>query len=451
MPYPTHHTVAFSFVPPQLSDISAADTAWVLVSAALVLLMTPALAFFYGGMVRSKNALNTMMMSFCSLGVVGCTWAFAGYSFAFSEGNTWIGGLDHLFLQGVGFEPREGQTIPHLLFCMFQGTFAIITAAIISGALVERMRFSAYLIFIALWTLFVSAPICHWVWGPGGWLGAMGALDYAGGTVVHVNAGAAAVVGALLIGSRKDYGRQALLPHNVPYILLGTGLLWFGWFGFNAGSALAADTSASLAFANTLLAPCAAMVTWLLLDHIRIAKMTAVGAATGTVVGLVAITPAAAFVSPMDAIAIGLIATFPSYFAIQYRSRTRLDDSLDVAAAHGFGGLTGAILVGVFARESWGGTAGLLEGNGAQVVTQSVAVFAALGFSALASLVLYKLVNLAVPLRVELDEEGRGLDVPLHGEQAISSGEGAVLLTRTKRTPTESALLQAGDTAGKSA
>ncbi len=448
MPHTTSSFVALFSAP---ADLSTADTAWILVSAALVLLMTPALAFFYGGMVRSKNALNTMMMSFCSLGVVGCVWAFAGYSLAFSEGSAWIGGLDHLFLKGVGFEPRDGQTIPHLLFCIFQGTFAIITAAIISGALVERMRFSAYLFFIALWTLFVYAPVCHWVWGPGGWLEAMGALDYAGGTVVHVNAGAAAVVGALLIGSRKDYGRQALLPHNVPYILLGTGLLWFGWFGFNAGSALAADESASLAFANTFLAPCAAMVTWLLLDHIRISKMTAVGAATGTVVGLVAITPAAAFVGPMDAIAIGMIATFPSYLAIQYRSRSRLDDSLDVAAAHGVGGLTGAMLVGVFAREAWGGTAGLFEGNAAQVAIQGTAVLAALAFSALASFALFKLVSLVIPLRVELEEEGRGLDVPLHGEQAISSGEGAVLLTRTKRPPKESATTQAGDPAGTSA
>ena len=448
MPHPTSLPVALSSLS---SNVSSADTAWILVSTALVLLMTPALAFFYGGMVRSKNALNTMMMSFCSLGVVGCVWAFAGYSLAFSEGSSLIGGFDHLFLQGVGFEPREGQTIPHLLFCVFQGTFAIITAAIISGALVERMRFSAYLFFIALWTLFVYAPVCHWVWGPNGWLGAMGALDYAGGTVVHVNAGAAAVVGALLIGSRKDYGRQALLPHNVPFILLGTGLLWFGWFGFNAGSALAANESASLAFANTLLAPCAAMVTWLFLDHMRIAKMTAVGAATGTVVGLVAITPAAAFVGPMDAIVIGMIATFPSYLAIQYRSRSRLDDSLDVAAAHGVGGLMGAMLVGVFAREAWGGSAGLLEGNASQVGVQAIAVLAALSFSALASFALYKLVSIMLPLRVELDEEGRGLDVPLHGEQAISSGEGAVLLTRTKRAPTEGAPSSAGDPAGTSA
>jgi len=436
MLHPTAPLAALSSLP---SDISSADTAWILVSAALVLLMTPALAFFYGGMVRSKNALNTMMMSFCSLGVVGCVWALAGYSLAFSEGNAWIGGLDHLFLQGVGLEPREGQTIPHLLFCVFQGTFAIITAAIISGALVERMRFSAYLAFIGLWTLFVYAPVCHWVWGPNGWLGAMGALDYAGGTVVHINAGAAAVVGALLIGSRKDYGRQALLPHNVPFVLLGTGLLWFGWFGFNAGSALAANETASLAFANTFLAPCAAMVTWLFLDHMRIAKMTAVGAATGTVVGLVAITPAAGFVGPMGAVAIGMIATFPSYLAIQYRSRSRLDDSLDVAAAHGIGGLMGALLVGVFASEAWGGSAGLMEGNSSQVFTQVVAVLAALGFSALASFGLYKCVNLVLPLRVELDEEGRGLDVPLHGEQAISSGEGAVLLTRTTRAPAQDA------------
>jgi len=411
--------------------------------------MTPALAFFYGGMVRSKNALNTMMMSFCSLGVVGLVWAFAGYSLAFSEGNAFIGGLDHVFLKGVGLEPGEGETIPPLLYCVFQGTFAIITAAIISGALVERMRFSSYLLFITLWTLFVYAPICHWVWGPDGWLD--GALDYAGGTVVHINAAAAAVVGALLIGSRKDYGSQALLPHNVPFILLGTGLLWFGWFGFNAGSALAANSEAGLAFANTFFAPAAAMVTWLLLDHVRVSKMTAIGAATGTVVGLVAITPAAAYVSPMDAIAVGVIATFPSYFAIQYRSRSRLDDSLDVAAAHGVGGIVGALLVGVFARESWGGTAGFIEGNFAQLGTQAMAVLAALTFSAVASLTLYKLVALVSPLRVERDEEGRGLDVHLHGEQAISSGEGAVLISRPTSKRVKKQTKEAGEPAGTSA
>jgi len=303
-----------------------------LVATALVLLMTPALAFFYGGLVRSKNVLNTMMMSLASLGAVGIAWVVAGYSLAFAPGYGWIGGGAHLFLHGVGLEAKG--SIPHVLFMAYQGTFAIITAALISGAIVERMRFGPYLAFITLWALTVYAPVAHWVWG-GGWLARLGALDFAGGTVVHVNAGVGALVAALLLGPRKDYGRQALLPHSVPFVLLGASLLWFGWFGFNGGSALGANASAALAFVNTLVAPMATLVVWMLLDLARTGKATAVGAATGIVVGLVAITPAAGFVSPMSAVAIGAIAALPSYYAIQWRSTTRLDDSLDVLAAHG--------------------------------------------------------------------------------------------------------------------
>nr|MBA3895302.1 ammonium transporter [Gemmatimonadales bacterium] len=267
-----------------------ADTAWMLVATALVLLMTPALAFFYGGLVRSKNSLNTMMMSFVALGAVGIVWALAGYSLAFAEGNALIGGTAHLFLEGIGLEASG--TIPHLLFLVYQGTFAIITAALISGAVVERMRFGPYLAFIVLWTLLVYAPMAHWVWG-GGWLMERGVLDFAGGTVVHINAGVSALVAALVLGVRKDYGRQAILPHNVPFVLLGAGLLWFGWFGFNGGSALAANELAALAFSNTALAPMATLVVWVLLDYYRTGRATAVGGATAIVVGLVAITPAA--------------------------------------------------------------------------------------------------------------------------------------------------------------
>ena len=417
-----------------LEGISAADTGWVLVSTAMVLLMTPALAFFYGGMVRSKNALNTMMMSYVSLGVVGVLWAVVGYSLAFAPGNAFIGGTDHVFLAGVDLEPHG--SIPHLLFMAFQGTFAIITAALISGAVVERMRFGSYLAFIAAWTLLVYAPVCHWVWG-GGWLAESGALDYAGGTVVHVNAGIAAVVAACIVGPRRDHGRQALLPHNIPFVLLGAGLLWFGWFGFNAGSALRADGIAALAFVNTLLAPAATLVIWMTLDLRRTGKTTAIGMATGLVVGLVSITPAAGFVGPMSALAIGAIAAIPSYFAIVALSRTRLDDSLDVAAAHGVGGLVGAILVGVFARSAWGGAPGLLDGNGAQVVTQLVAVVAALAYSGVMSLVLLKAISLVAPLRVAARDESRGLDVPIHGEQACSTGEGAILIVQSEATPAE--------------
>lgn len=405
--------------------VDGADTAWMLVSTALVLLMTPALAFFYGGLVRSKNALNTMMMSFVALAFVGVGWALLGYTLAFGEGGPFLGGLGHLFLRGVGLEAQG--TIPHVLFLAFQGTFAIITAALVSGALVERMRFPAYLAFLTLWGLFVYAPIAHWVWG-GGFLGALGALDFAGGTVVHINAGVAALVGALVLGARKDYGRQAILPHNVPFTLLGAALLWFGWFGFNGGSALAANASAALAFANTMLAPAATLLAWTLLDLLRTGKATAVGAATAIVVGLVAVTPAAGFVSPLSALLIGALAAFPSYYALLWRARTRLDDSLDVFAGHGVGGITGALLTGLLAEEAWGGAKGLLFGNPAQLGVQALAVAVAMAYSALGTFALLKLVGLLTPLRAGPKEEGVGLDVTQHGEEAYTSGEGAILV-----------------------
>ncbi|HEX5872651.1 MAG TPA: ammonia channel protein, partial [Longimicrobium sp.] len=293
--------------PPESRPIDGADTAWLLIATALVLLMTPALGFFYGGLVRSKNMLNTLMMSFASLGVVGVTWALIGFSIAFAPGWTGSGGFGYAGLRGVGLEGGAWGATPHLLYMAYQGSFAIIAAALISGAVVERMRFGPYLAFIAAWSVLVYAPVAHWVWG-GGWLADLGALDFAGGAVVHVNAGVAAVVAALTVGSRKDYGKQALLPHDVSYVLLGAGLLWFGWFGFNGGSALAANGVAALAFVNTLLAPAAALTAWMLLDLIRTRKATAVGAGTGVVVGLVAITPAAGFVGPLGAMAIGALA-----------------------------------------------------------------------------------------------------------------------------------------------
>src|SRR6478752_8155387 len=316
-------------------DMNQADTAWMLVSTALVLLMTPALAFFYGGLVRSKNALNTMMMSFVSLGFVGVLWAVIGYSLAFAPGNNWIGDTSRVFLHGVGLDAQG--TIPHLLFMCYQGTFCIITAALISGAIVERMRFSAYVVFITLWAVVVYAPLAHWVWG-GGFLADMGAWDFAGGTVVHVNAASAALVAAIVLGKRQGYPSSSLLPHSVPLVLLGSGLLWFGWFGFNAGSALAASPIAGLAFVTTMLAPAGTLVVWTLLDWFRLGKSTAVGAATAIVVGLVAITPAAGFISPMNGLILGAIAAIPSYFALIIRAKTSLDDSLDVVAAHGVGG-----------------------------------------------------------------------------------------------------------------
>src|SRR5438270_7921056 len=291
-----------------LPSISSADTAWLLISTALVLMMAPARGFFYGGMVRAKNALDAVMMSLSALGLLGLAWAFFGYSIAFGHAWRWCGGSEYFFLRGVGLEANG--TIPHVLFFAYQGTFAIITAALISGAIVERMRFGPYIAFITLWSLVVYAPIAHWVWG-GGWLGKLGALDFAGGTVVHINAASAALVCALVVGARKDYARQAILPQNVPFTLLGAGLLWLGWFGFNAGSALAANKIAALAFANTMLAPTATLVVWTLLDLVRTKKATAIGAATAIVVGLVAITPAAGFISPQSAILLGAIAALP--------------------------------------------------------------------------------------------------------------------------------------------
>jgi ammonium transporter, Amt family len=403
-----------------------ADIAWMLLSTALVLLMTPALAFFYGGLVRSKNALNTMMMSFVALGPVAVVWALIGYSLAFAPGNSFIGSLSFAGLRNVGMEPQG--TIPHLLFMAFQGTFAIITPALISGAVVERMRFNAYLAFITLWVVAVYAPVAHWVWG-GGFLATMGALDFAGGAVVHVNAASAALVAAVVIGPRKDYGRHAILPHNVPFTMLGAGLLWFGWFGFNAGSALSAGTTATLAFTNTLLAPAATLAAWTLIDLLRGGTVTAVGAATAIVVGLVVITPAAGFVGPTAAIAMGALGAIPSYFTLIYRAKTKLDDSLDVVAAHGLGGATGAILTGVFATTAWsGGPNGLLGGHPAQVVTQIASVLIVLLYSGGATFAILKLLALVMPLRIAERNEKLGLDVSDHGEEAYTHGDGAILV-----------------------
>ena len=400
--------------------MNQADTAWMLIATALVLLMTPALAFFYGGLVRSKNSLNTMMMSFISLGVVGLAWALIGYSLAFTTGTAWLGDLSNALLSGVGIEAKG--TIPHALFMAFQGTFCIITAALISGAIIERMRFSAYVAFITIWAVAVYAPIAHWVWG-GGWLAQWGALDFAGGTVVHINAAVAALVAALVVGKRSDYGSSSILPHNVPFVLLGAGLLWFGWFGFNAGSALAASPQAGLAFVTTMLAPAATLVVWAGIDALRTGKPTSVGCATAIVVGLVAITPAAGYISPLSAIALGAIAAVPSYFGLILRAKTKLDDSLDVVAAHGLGGTVGALLTGVLAQKAFNGTIdGALFGNPRQLLIQGVAVLAAIVYSGLATFVILKLVGLVISLRATATEESEGLDITEHGEEAYAFG-----------------------------
>jgi Amt family ammonium transporter len=426
--------------------MNQADTGWMLISTALVLLMTPALAFFYGGLVRSKNALNTMMMSFISLGFVGVLWALIGYSLALSPGSNWIGDLSFAFLKGVGLSEKGAVvplTIPHALYMAFQATFCIITAALISGAIVERMNFKAYVAFISLWSVIVYAPIAHWVWG-GGWLADLGAWDFAGGTVVHVNAGIAAFVAAIVVGKRSDYGKASILPHNVPTVLLGAGLLWFGWFGFNAGSALAANQIAALAFVTTMLAPAGTLVVWTFLDLMRSGKPTAVGCATAIVVGLVAITPAAGFVSPLNGLILGGLAAFPSYFALIIRARTSLDDSLDVVAAHGVGGTVGAILTGVFAQKAVNGVFdGAIGGNVGQIGIQALAVATAILYSGTMSFILLKAISLVVPLRAGAGDEAEGLDLTMHGEEAYLHAGVMEPLLAPVAAETHGAVLQA--------
>jgi ammonium transporter, Amt family len=429
--------VAMAQDPVSAPAVPAGDIAWMMTSSALVLLMVVGLAFFYGGLVRRKNVLNTMMMSFVSLGVVGLTFAAVGYSLAFSGHSAIVGSLAHVGLRGLA--AGGGSGLPGLLAFAFQATFAMITAALISGAVVERMRFGPYMLFIALWSVLVYAPIAKWVWG-GGFLQRMGALDFAGGTVVHINAGVAAAVLALVLGRRSDYGRKAMLPHQVPLTLLGAGLLWFGWFGFNAGSAQAADATAVLAFVNTLLAPAATLVVWALLDLARGGRATAVGLATGVVVGLVAITPAAGFVSPAGALAIGALATVPSYLLILWRARSRLDDALDVFSAHGIGGISGALLTGLFASKAWGAP---VNGGLAQLGVQALAVVTAIGFSALGTLVIARVLAAFTPLRADADSEAQGLDVAMHGEEAYTDGEGALLMPVSRLEPKPAAVATA--------
>jgi Amt family ammonium transporter len=411
-----------------LAALSAGDTAWVLTSTALVMLMVPGLALFYGGLVREKHSLNTLMMSLAALGVVGVQWVLLGYSLAFAPGSPAIGGLAHWGFGGVGAAPNAtyAGTVPHLAFAAFQGMFAAITVALISGALVERLSFRAYLLFAALWATLVYAPLAHWVWGDGGWLRALGALDFAGGTVVHVSAGTAAVVAAAMLGRRTRIGRAPIVPHNVPFTLVGAGLRWVGWFGFNGGSALSANGVAAGALVTTHTAAATALTAWMLLDMARTGTCTAVGAATGAVVGLVAITPAAGFVTPRAALAIGALAACASHAMIQLRARTRVDDALDVFACHGAAGIVGAVLTGVFATKAVNpaGGDGLLAGNAALLGVQLLAVLATMGFVGAATAGILVLVRLVQPLRVSLDTELAGVDVAEHGEKAYHGGLG---------------------------
>jgi len=414
-----------------VAAISAGDTAWVLTSTALVMVMTVGLAFFYGGLVRPKNALNTMMMSVVALGLVSVQWVLFGYSIAFGHGTPFWGGLAWLGFKGVGLDPDPAYaaTIPLQAHAMFQLMFAIITPALISGAIVERMRFRAYVAFLVLWSTFVYDPLAHWVWGAGGWLQKLGALDFAGGTVVHISAGVSALVAARMLGPRKDFKRAPIVPHNVPLVLLGAGLLWFGWFGFNAGSALAANGLAAAAFTNTNTAAAAALVMWACLDLFRTGKVTAVGAATGLVVGLVGITPAAGYITPPASLAVGALAALVSYTAIQIRSTTRLDDSLDVFSCHGLAGVAGAMLTGVFATKlvNPAGGDGWLAGNFAQMGVQLVAVLAAAALAAAGTAVIMAVVNATLGAKADVREQLSGLDLSEHGEDAYFGGEQGAL------------------------
>ena len=410
------------------AQVDSGDTAWMLAATALVLLMTPALGLFYAGLVRSKNTLNTFMMCVAALAVATITWVLVGYSIAFADGNGLIGGFDYVFLRDVAFEPRAGTAIPQLLFMAFQATFCIVTTALVAGAVVERMRFGAFLAFAALWSVLVYGVLAHWAFG-GGWLQAQGTLDFAGGVPVEMGSGFSALAAALVVGARKDYGRQALLPHNSVYVLLGAGLLWFGWFGFNGGSAFSAGNVGVLAFVNTLLAPACALATWFVLDVLRSRRVTAIGAATAIVVGCVGITPAAGFIGPIWAMALGVIAALPSYAVIVWRPRSRVDETLDVLAAHGVAGLTGILFVGLVAQTSWNGVSdGLLYGDAAQLGEQAVAVLAAPAYAFAATFVLLKLIGLVTPLRATEREEALGMDIVSHGEEAYARGEGAILV-----------------------
>lgn len=409
--------VSVGVVSAETGEISAGDTAWILTSAALVLFMTPGLGFFYAGMVRTKNVLSTLMHSFVMCGVVGVVWVLWGYSLAFSGSSPWIGDLGYFGLNGIGLEALDGGTIPHLLFMMFQGMFAIITAALISGAFAERIRFGAFIVVMILWTTLVYSPICHWVWASGGWLFERGALDFAGGTVVHISSGIAALAFALVLGRRKNLGSEEMAPHNLTLTILGTGILWFGWFGFNAGSALAADGRAASAFVVTNTAAAAAALSWLLVEKVHRGKPTALGAASGAVAGLVAITPASGFVNAMGALCIGAIVSLLSYAAIQMKSKLRYDDALDVVGIHFVGGAWGAIATGLFAVEAIGGSNGVFFGGGfAPLVEQIIAVVATAVYSFVVTMIILLAVKLVMPLRVTSEEETTGLDLTQHGE-----------------------------------
>jgi len=404
--------------------MNTGDTAFVLASAGLVMLMTPGLAFFYGGMVRRKNILGVLMQCFIILCVLSLQWVLFGYSLAFSKGNGFIGGLQWAFLNGVGLEPNAdyAATIPHQAFMIYQGMFAIITPALIIGAFAERMKFSAFLIFSLAWAFFIYDPVAHWVWGTGGWLREMGALDFAGGTVVHINAGVAALVTAVMLGKRRNIN-HAVPPHNLPLTVMGAALLWFGWFGFNAGSALAANGTAVNAFVVTNTAAAAGGLTWALIDWFHVGKPTMFGTVTGAVGGLVAITPAAGFVGVIPAIFIGVGVSVICFFAVSWlKPKFGYDDSLDAFGVHGIGGMWGALATGLFASTAInaGGKNGLFFGNPKQLLVQLVAVAVTAVYTLVGSFILLKLIDKTVGLRVTEKDELMGLDLTQHKESAYT-------------------------------
>ena len=407
-------------------NFNSGDTAWILVSAALVLLMTPGLAFFYGGMVRGKNVLGMLAQNFVTMGVVSVLWITGVYSLAFSGTGKWIGdfhqfGLNHIWQQATGF---EALTIPPLVFCAFQLMFAIITPALITGGTADRLKFGSWTLFSAIWLVVVYAPVAHWVFSPSGWLFKLGALDFAGGTVVHANAGAAALALILVIGKRKGWPKERMRPHNVPFVLLGTGLLWFGWFGFNAGSALAANTTSAFAFVNTNTATGAALLAWMLTEKIRDGHATTLGAASGAVAGLVAITPACGFVSPMGSIAIGFAAGVVCALATGLKTKLGYDDALDVIGVHLIGGILGALSIGLFATKmtnSAGSNGVFYKGGWTLMGHQAVAVLAVVAYSFIATYILAQILDKVIGLRVSAEDENIGLDLSQHAETAYET------------------------------
>jgi Amt family ammonium transporter len=414
-PAPAAAAPAAAAPAPTPQKLDSGNTAWMLTSTALVLFMTvPGLALFYGGMVRKKNVLATMMQSFAITALVTIIWMVLGYSLAFREGNPYFGGFDRLFLNGMGLNAMsgtDGANIPESVFMTFQMTFAIITPALIAGAFADRMKFSAMLWFMAIWSLVVYSPIAHWVWGPGGWLADKGVLDYAGGTVVHINAGIAGLMAALVLGKRVGFGKEPMAPHNLTLTVMGAAMLWVGWFGFNAGSAVAADVRAGMAMAVTQIATAAAALAWMFAEWIAKGKPSVLGIASGAVAGLVAITPASGFVAPMGALVIGIAAGVVCFWAAtSLKHMLGYDDSLDAFGVHGIGGIIGALLTGVFAVKDIGGSEG-------SVMTQLLGVGATVIYGAVASFIILKVIDMLIGLRVTEEQEREGLDVALHGER----------------------------------